>query len=305
MSQSCVSIFSPSISPLSINRDVCLGMFHSFKSLVSTNASSLLLSTKPKQGKNKRLTKSKKGGKKKAVDPFLKKEWYKLVAPSIFAEKNCGKTIITKTAGTKIASDYLKGRVVELSLADLNNNEAMSYRKIKLCVEDVQGYNCLLNFHGMDMTRDKLCSLIKKKQSIIEANVDCRTTDGYIVRMFCIAFTKKQDDQLKETCYAKSAKMKQIRAKMVATMSGLAGKGDLKTLVKALIAGTTGEEIEREASSIFPIKDCYIRKVKVIKKPKFDVTALMEWHNDDGQDVGANVAPAVASENVAGAGGRL
>mmetsp|Transcript_8403 Transcript_8403/g.12702 ORF Transcript_8403/g.12702 Transcript_8403/m.12702 type:complete len:260 (-) Transcript_8403:99-878(-) len=256
-------------------------------------------------GKNKRLTKSKKGGKKKAIDPFLKKEWYKLIAPSIFAKKECGKTIITKTQGTKIASDGLKGRVVELSLADLNDNEAMAYRKIKLCVEDVQGYNCLLNFHGMDMTRDKLCSLIKKKQSIIEANVDARTTDGYIVRLFCIAFTKKQDDQLKETCYAKSAKVRSIRTKMINAMSTLAGKGDLKTLVKALIAGTTGEEIEKEASSIFPIKDCYIRKVKVIKKPKFDVTALMEWHNDEGQDVGQNVAPAIPEETVAGSGGRL
>jgi small subunit ribosomal protein S3Ae len=251
------------------------------------------------------LTKSKKGGKKKAVDPFLKKEWYKLIAPSIFSTKECGKTIITKTQGTKIASDGLKGRVVELSLADLNANESLSYRKVKLCVDDVQGYNCLLNFHGMDMTRDKLCSLIKKKQSIIEANVDARTTDGYIVRMFCIAFTKKQDDQLKETCYAKSAKERAIRGKMVNSMSALVGKGDLKTLVKALIAGTTGEEIEREASSIFPIKDCYIRKVKVIKKPKFDVTALMEWHNDDsGADTGTAVKPE-AENLVAGSGGRL
>jgi len=70
-------------------------------------------------GKNKRLTKSKKGGKKKATDPFLKKEWYNLVAPAIFANKECGKTLITKTTGTKIASEGLKGRVFELSLADL------------------------------------------------------------------------------------------------------------------------------------------------------------------------------------------
>merc|ERR1712037_598992 len=198
-------------------------------------------------GKNKRLTKSKKGGKKKAVDPFLKKEWYKLIAPSIFATKECGKTIITKTQGTKVASDGLKGRVIELSLADLNNNEAMSYRKVKLCVEDVQGYNCLLTFHGMDMTRDKLCSLIKKKQSIIEANVDARTTDGYIVRLFCIAFTKKQDDQLKETCYAKSAQIRSIRSKMTSIMTELGTKGDLKSLVKELLTSDIGEQIAQES----------------------------------------------------------
>lgn len=256
-------------------------------------------------GKNKRLTKSKKGSRKKAIDPFLKKEWYKLTAPSVFTKTDCGKTLITKTQGTKIASDGLKGRVVELSLADLNDNESLSYRKIKLCVEDVQGYNCLLNFHGMDMTRDKLCSLIKKKQTIVEASVDCRTTDGYIVRMFCIAFTRQQDNQIKNTCYAKSAQCRAIRAKMVSIMTELGTKGDLRSLVKELISAPIGEQIEREAGAVFPIKDCYIRKVKVLKKPKFDVTALMEWHTDEGADVGQAVAPVVEETVLAGSGGRL
>jgi len=258
-------------------------------------------------GKNKRLTKSKKGSRKKPVDPFLKKEWYKLIAPSIFSVKECGKTLITKTQGQKIASDGLKGRIVELSLGDLNKIEDNSFKKVKLCVEDVQGYNCLLNFHGMDMTRDKLCSLIKKKQSIIEGSVDCRTTDGYIVRMFCIAFTRPQDGQTKVTCYAKSAQIRSIRAEMVAAMSELGTKGDLKTLVKALIAGNTGEEIVKKCTErIFPIKDCHIRKVKVLKKPKFDVTALMEWHTDESADVGQAVAPIAESDDlVIGSGGRL
>ena len=63
----------------------------------------------------------------------------------------------------EIASDGLKGRVFEASLADLQNDE-VAFRKFKLICEDVQGKNCLTNFHGMDMTTDKLRSLVKKWQ---------------------------------------------------------------------------------------------------------------------------------------------
>lgn len=63
----------------------------------------------------------------------------------------------------EIASEGLKGRVFEVSLADLQNDE-VSFRKFKLCSEDVQGRNVLTNFHGMDMTTDKLKSMVKKFQ---------------------------------------------------------------------------------------------------------------------------------------------
>jgi len=254
-------------------------------------------------GKNKRLTKGKKGSRKKAQDPFLRKEWYKLQAPSMFPNKDFGKTIISKTAGTKIASDGLKGRVVEVSLADLTNNDELSYRKIKLCIEDVQGYNCLTNFHGMDMTRDKVCSLIQKRQTIIEAFVDCRTSDGYIVRMFCIGFTRSAKNQQKVTCYANSAQSRAIRAKMVEKMTELGGKGDLRTLVKTLVTADVGSDIVKSAEKIFPLQHCYIRKVKVLKKPKFDVTALMEWYNSDEKTTDTG-KPVATEETVAGAGGR-
>uniref|UniRef100_A0A8C5L337 40S ribosomal protein S3a n=1 Tax=Jaculus jaculus TaxID=51337 RepID=A0A8C5L337_JACJA len=89
-------------------------------------------------GKNKRLTKGgKKGAKKKVVDPFSKKDWYDEKAPAMFNIQNIGKTLVTRTQGTKIASDSLKGRVFEVRLADLQNDE-VAFRKFKLITEDVQ-----------------------------------------------------------------------------------------------------------------------------------------------------------------------
>ncbi|KAK2098605.1 40S ribosomal protein S3-1 [Saguinus oedipus] len=130
-------------------------------------------------GKNKHFTKgNEKGTKKKVVDPFSKKGWYDMKAPAMFSIRNIGKTLVTRTQGTIIASDGLKCQVFEVSLADLQNDE-VAFREFKLITEDVQGKNCLTNFHGMDVTRDKMCSMVKKWQTMIEAHVDVKTTDGY------------------------------------------------------------------------------------------------------------------------------
>merc|ERR1712048_1381372 len=188
----------------------------------------------------------------------------------------------------KIATEELKGRALELNLADLNNDEA--YKKVKLCIEDVQGRNCLTDFHGLELTRDRLCSLIKKWQTLIEAHVDVRTTDGYMVRMFAIAFTRRRAEQVKNNCYAQSAQIRKIRAKMIEIMSNEAGKVQLRELVKKLIPEAIGKEIEKQCQGIFPLQHGLIRKVKILRKPKFDITQLMELHADSGDgDAGAAI----------------
>ena len=63
---------------------------------------------------------------------------------------------------------------------------------------------------GMDFTTDKLRSLVRKWQTLIEAYVDVKTTDGYMLRIFCLSFTKKRIGQVKKTCYAQAS---QVRAR--------------------------------------------------------------------------------------------
>jgi small subunit ribosomal protein S3Ae len=86
----------------------------------------------------------------------------------------------------------------------------------------------------MDITRDKACSMVRKWHSLIEGYTQAKTLDGYIVRMFCIAFTKKTPRQVKATCYAKASHQKLIRKKMMEVMQSTVQKSSLKDLVKVL-----------------------------------------------------------------------
>jgi len=132
------------------------------------------------------------------------------------------------------AVDGLKHRVFEVSLADLSKTEENAFRKIRLRVEEVQGKTCLTNFWGMDMTSDKLRSLVKKWQSLIEAYVDVKTTDGYVLRLFAIAFTTKARYQVKTTSYAQASQIRAIRKRMFEIMINETSQHDLKEVVKNL-----------------------------------------------------------------------
>jgi small subunit ribosomal protein S3Ae len=242
-------------------------------------------------GKNKRLTKGKKGSKKKIIDPFTNKDWYDIKAPALFSNPICGKTLVTRSKGTKIAGDQLKGRVCEISLGDLNANEDDAYRKMKLRVEDVQGKQVLCNFWGMDFTTDKLRSLVRKWQSLIEASVDVKTVDGYVLRCFCIGFTKKRPFQIRKTSYAQSAQIRAIRKKMTDIMTKEVQTCELMKAVEKFIPEFIGKDIMKACEGIYPLQNVFIRKVKILKAPKFDAAKLAEIHSGaTGTDVGEKIA---------------
>jgi small subunit ribosomal protein S3Ae len=119
------------------------------------------------------------------------------------------------------------------------------FRKVKLQIHEIAGKNCLTNFYGMDFTSDKLRSLVKKWQSLIEAHMDVKTTDGYLIRIFTIAFTQKRKNQLRKTTYATSAQIRAIRKKMFEIIQKESVSCDLKELVQKFVPEVIGKEIEK------------------------------------------------------------
>ena len=231
-------------------------------------------------GKNPKSFK-KKSAKKRVVHPFSRKEWYNVLAPG-FDKRQIALTPCNKNAGQKMAADSLRGRVVSISLADCNNQaEPQAWRQLKFQVNEVKGMDCYTNFYGMDISRDKACSMVKKWHSLIEAFVQCKTADGYSLRLFSLAFTKKTRKQVKATCYAKNSHQRLIRKKMMEIMQATVQRSTLKELVKIFMKEEIGKQIQTECSKIYPLQDnCMVRKVKILKQPKFDLTKLMELYRN-------------------------
>ena len=50
-----------------------------------------------------------------------------------------------------------------------------------------------------------------------------------------------------------------------------------------------GKEIEKATQGIYPLQNTAIRKVKILRAPKFDITKLLEVHGDYSEEAGQKV----------------
>ncbi|EFC48648.1 40s ribosomal protein S3a [Naegleria gruberi] len=228
-------------------------------------------------GKNKRVVKGKKT--KKITDPFAKKEWFDVFAPHPFNKKKTEpftKTPINKTAGTKISTEALKGRVFEISAADLLNEEEQQHQLIRLAVGDAKSENkkALTVFNGLRFTVDKLRSLVKKWHTLITTRINVKTADGFQMRVFALGITKRRQLQTHKRTYAYKSQVMRITARMKDAINKKATASPVNEFVEKVVTGQLGKEIEKSCASIFPMKDVCICKIKVTKTPKDLASAL-------------------------------
>lgn len=110
--------------------------------------------------------------------------------------------------------------------------DAYYWRKFKLIVDQIEGRQAMTSFYGIDMTRDELCSLIKKRKTLIEAVQDCKSADGYLLRVFTIAFTCETAGQKRRTNYALASQQKIIRKRINDLITKEIGKANATQIMK-------------------------------------------------------------------------
>jgi len=254
-------------------------------------------------GKNKRISKGgKRGSKKKIAEPMSRKEWYDVVAPQGFKTRQFAKTICNKTQGLKIAADNLRGRVYEVNHADLQGGEGTKdqpFRNVKFEVQEVSGRNLLTQFHSLALTTDKMRSLFRKWCTLIEAPMEIKTADGYVLRLFVMCFTKKQSNQLSKNCYSKTRLEKWVRLRMTKIATQMIGKMTINKAVEVLLNDVLVSTMHRRCNAIVPLRDVKLLKVKVIRTPKVEISKLLEIHGEVPESKEAEAREVVEADEVA------
>ena len=87
--------------------------------------------------------------------------------------------------------------------------------------------------------------MVKKWQAMIEAPVDVKTTDGYLLRVFCVSVTKNRNNQIWKSSYAQHQQVRQTRKKMMEIMARDVQTNDLKEVVSKLTPDSTGKDTEK------------------------------------------------------------
>lgn len=185
--------------------------------------------------------------KAKKLKGGMKKDWYKLIAPKIFNNRELGETPV-------VYPDQAKERSLEVALNELNPTAPKFYFKILLKTEDIEDKKVNLRFAGHECSRDFIFRMIRKGLRRVDTRVITKTKDGKAIIMKPIATTIKRT-----TTSVKGS----VRAKISEEVENYLSNKDIDDIVQNMITGDMQKEIKKKVSKVYPLRELEMRKSEV------------------------------------------
>ena len=185
-------------------------------------------------------------------DKWREKVWYQILAPYYFEEKDIGSTPASNP-------DLLVGRTVQPTLYDITGNFDQVHVKLKFKILEVAGQQAKTVFHGHEWSSDYLRGLVRRGTSRIDWIGPILTKDDYLMRISVIVFTQTR---------VKTSQEHSVRKEIEKVIRAHAKKHVFDELVQKVVLGELAAEVHEEVKKIIPIRECEIRKSKVLKGPE-------------------------------------
>ncbi len=180
------------------------------------------------------------------------KEWYTILSPAYFGGVNLG-----TTPGAETGS--LLGRTVETTLFDITGDFAQQYLQLRFKVVNVTGNEAQTIFSGHEYSRDYLRSLVRRGSTRVDAILDAKTTDSYVVRLSVVILPVSR---------LNTGQITYLR-KIVRDIVGEKAKIlTFDQFVQEAVLGKIASDIYNIAKKITPLRHVGVRKSKLLSYPE-------------------------------------
>lgn len=188
---------------------------------------------------------------RKVKDRWKAKNWYTILAPSIFNNVPVAET----PAETP---ESLIGRVTEVSLQDITNDFRKSHIKLLFSIDKIEQNTAHTQLKGHLLTSDYLRRMIRRRKSRVDGVFDVETRDGALLRVKPFAIAEKR---------IQSSQKKLIRNVMNEVITKEGKAKTLNSFIKDCLDGKTGSEIYKHCKIYYPVKRIEINKTEIIRLP--------------------------------------
>jgi small subunit ribosomal protein S3Ae len=176
------------------------------------------------------------------------KEWFTIVAPKLFDEKEIGKTTVSDPKN-------LPGRKIILSLMEVTNDFSKYYMKFIFKITRVEGNRAFAEFSGSECMRDYISRMILRRVRRIDAVQDLTTKDGIKIRVKSLAIISRR---------IKSSIQKNIRAHIKEMMKEEVENSTLDEFIEKIISDEIKGRVLRETRQAYPVRNFEIRKTEIL-----------------------------------------
>lgn len=176
------------------------------------------------------------------------KEWFTIIAPKIFDEKEIGTTLASEPKN-------LVGKRIIIGLIELTNDLSKYYMKIRFKIDRVEGNRAMTRFDGLECLRDYLSRMVVRRVRRIDFIQDSMTKDGVKIRVKGLAVASRK---------IKSSIEKTVRNKIKEIVKNETENSTLDEFIKKVISNELKSKILLEIRKIYPTRNFEFGKIEVL-----------------------------------------
>lgn len=176
------------------------------------------------------------------------KEWFTIVAPKVFNERELAKTMAADP-------NSLVNRRIAVGLIELTNDFSKYYMKFFFRIKRVEGGKAFTEFDGTECLRDYISRMVLRRVRRIDTVQDLMTKDGKKIRVKGLAITSRKINSIVQ---------KTVRKKIKEVIKTEVEGSKFDDFIRKIISDSIKKKVLREGRKIYPIRNFEIRKTEVM-----------------------------------------